>query len=169
MASQLTPNDWVIFKSTGDEDQPFWLGKTLSKSEWGNSCMWYNNTGRGKIEDGALIPAGKYGINVQWYTQKVIGVLEYVIEGGDNAKSIIQSNQDLILTGFDEHMHQVIGRRTRAPRQRTVRSNRNEDFEYSSTRDNMQTTEGDWYRREYGNLWRMKEQVKDEAMEKVNT
>ena len=49
---------------------------------------------------------------MQWYTQKVIGVLEYVVEGGDNTKSIVQSNQDLTLTGFDEHMHQVIGTRT---------------------------------------------------------
>ena len=37
---------------------------------------------------------------------------QYVVERGGNAKSIVQSNQDLILTGLDEHMHQVIGTRT---------------------------------------------------------
>ena len=92
-------------------------------------------------------PPGGYAINVQWYTQKVIGALEYAIEGGDNAQTFVQSNKDLVLTGFDDHMHQVIGARTHAPRQRTVQSNRLEGFEYSLPRQSLQTTEGDWYRK----------------------
>eukprot|EP00957_Ditylum_brightwellii_P184034 14018628-Ditylum_brightwellii.AAC.1 len=86
---------------------------------------------------------------------------------GDNAFPLVQSNRDLILTGFDKHMHQVLGMRTRAPRQRTIRSNRMEDFQCSSGRDSLQTTEGYWYRREFDNLWRMNAQVRDEAMEQV--
>ena len=78
-------------------------------------------------------PVG-YAINVQWYTQKVIGALEYAIEGGDNAQTFVQSNKDLVLTGFDDHMHQVIGARTHARRQQTVQSNRLEGFEYSLPR-----------------------------------
>ena len=35
MASTLTPGSWVMYKST-EEDQPFWLGKTISKKEWKN-------------------------------------------------------------------------------------------------------------------------------------
>ena len=146
MTSRLTPGDWIIFRSTRDEDQPFWLGRTLSKQEWDNQCIWYNDRGRNKTFEGAIIKNGKYGINVQWHTQKVIGILEYIVEGGDNAHPIVQSNRDLILTGFDKHIHQVIGTRTRAPRQQTVRSNRMQDFQYSSGRESLQTTEGDWYR-----------------------
>lgn len=98
----------------------------------------------------------------------MIGVLEYVVEGGDNAKPIVQrSNTDLILTGFDDHMHQVHGSRTRVPRSRTVRSNRMDDFEYSIVRPNLQTTEGDRYRKEFANLWKMNVQVRDDAMDKA--
>ena len=119
MASQLRPNDWVVFKSTGDEDQHIWPGRTLSNRDWDNECIWRND-GRGRVEiDGALISPGGYAINVQWQTQKVIGALDYVIEGGENAQTFVQSNKDLVLTGFDDHMHQVIGAQTRAPRQQT--------------------------------------------------
>ena len=68
---------------------------------------------------------------------------------------------------FDDHMHQVHGSRTRVPRSRTVRSNRMDDFEYSIVRPNLQTTEGDWYRREFANLWKMNVQVRDDAMDKA--
>ena len=66
-----------------------------------------------------------------------------IVEGGDNATPIFQSNKDLILTEFDEHMHQVFGSRTRVPRRRTVKSNQMDDFEYLQ-RSNLQTTEEDW-------------------------
>jgi hypothetical protein len=36
-----------------------------------------------------VIKHNSYAINVQWYTQKTIGVLEYVIEGGENAVPFI--------------------------------------------------------------------------------
>ena len=104
---------------------------------------------------------------MQWYTQKVIGTLEYIVEGGENTKPFVMSNDSLLLVGFDDDMHQVLGTRVRAPRRRTVRSNQNDDFEYTSTRQSLQTTEGDWYRREYGNLWRMKDGIRDLAMEKL--
>eukprot|EP00957_Ditylum_brightwellii_P028002 2114995-Ditylum_brightwellii.AAC.1 len=64
-------------------------------------------------------------------------------------------------------MHQVLGMRTRAPRECTIRSNCMEDSQYSSGRDSLQTTEGDWYRRECGNIWKMNDQVRDEAIEQV--
>ena len=71
-------------------------------------------------------------------------MLEYVLEGGDNAKPFVYSNTNLILARFEDGMHQVLGARTRVPRRRTVRSNQMEDFEYSQTRSNMQTSEGEW-------------------------
>ena len=39
MAKALTPGMWVLFKSSGDVDQPFWLGRTMSKPHWNNSCI----------------------------------------------------------------------------------------------------------------------------------
>jgi hypothetical protein len=54
-----------------------------------------------------LVLKDGYAINVQWYTQNVIGVLEYVVEGGESAMPVVQSSADLILTGFT--MHQVYG------------------------------------------------------------
>ena len=73
----------------------------------------------------------------------------------------------LILAGFDDNMNQVHGSRTRVPRHRTVQSNGTEDSLYSVARQNLQTTEGDWYRREYGNLWSMNVQIRDEALDKA--
>ena len=111
---------------------------------------------------------GTYAINVQWYTQKVIGMLEYVVEGGANAKPVVQrSNSTLLYAVPDEHINQVLGSRVRAPRQRTIRSNRMDDFDYSSARSNLQTTEGDWFRREFGNVWRLNESVRDMAIERI--
>ena len=167
MASQLTPGSWIIFNSQGDNDQPIWLGRAMPKAEWSNSCIKKNNARGEKIIDGAKVARGGYAINVQWYTQKVIGILEYVLAGGDNAMPIVSSNHALILAGFDDNMNQVHGSRTRVPRRRTVRSNNTDDSLYSVAMQNLQTSEGDWYRREYGNLWSMNVQIRDEALDKA--
>ena len=37
-------------------------------------------------------------------THKVIGVLEYVIKGGESAVSVVQSNSFLLLVAQDKHM-----------------------------------------------------------------
>jgi hypothetical protein len=60
----------------------------------------------------------------------------------------------LIVLG--EHITQVIGANVRVPRWRNVLSTRIDEFEYSE-RDNLQTTEGDWYRREFWSMWRSSE------------
>ncbi len=96
----------------------------------------------------------------------MLGVLEYIIEDGEVAKPLVQSNKDLILTGFDKNMHQVYGTRAHVPRQCLVRSSRMDDFEYSGgTRSTLQTTQGEWYRKEYGNVWRLDDAMKNEALE----
>ncbi len=61
----------------------------------------------------------------------MIGVLEYVVEGGDIAKLNVQLNKDLILTDFDEHMNQVFGSITCVPRHHNKRSNKMDGFDYS--------------------------------------
>jgi hypothetical protein len=167
MSSTLTTGAWVIFKSDGDEDQLFWLGKTVGKSDWDESCTWFNDTGSQKSIDGALIPANTYAINVQWYTQKTIGILEYEIEGGENAKPLVNSNSSLICVVPNEQVVRVVGMNVRVPRRRRVQSNQMDDFEYS-TRQSLQTTEGEWYRREFGNLYRLHDSIRDIAMEAVH-
>ena len=63
-------------------------------------------------------------------------------------------------------MHQVYGTRARVPRQCSVQSSRMDDFEYSEgTRSTMQTTQGEWYRKEYGNVWRLDDAVQNETLE----
>ena len=111
--------------------------------------------------EGASVGRNGYEINVKWYTQKVVGVIEFVIE--DNP-TIMQSNSDSVLVGFDDYMHQVHGSRTSVPRRRTVQSNHMGDFGLFLARVNLQTSEGDWCRREFGNMWRMNTQVRYEAV-----
>ena len=52
-------------------------------------------------------------------------MLEFVI---DKNPPIVQSNSDLVLVGFDDHMHQVHGSRNRVARRQAVRSNCMDDF-----------------------------------------
>ena len=51
--------------------------------------------------EGAIVLPGCFAINVQWYTQRVIGLLEYVKEG----QPLVQSNEDLRLGGFNSHVN----------------------------------------------------------------
>jgi hypothetical protein len=171
MAASLNVDSWVIFKSSNDEEQPFWLGRTVSNTEWGNACIWLNDTRRNKTfyadtTAPVLIKPNSYAINVQWYTQKTIGVLEYIVEGGDNAIPFIQSNSGLLLVVPEEHIIRVLGQNVRVSRRRTVRSNQMDDFEYA-TRQSLQTSEGEWYRREFHNTWKLNECVQELAMEQV--
>ena len=78
----------------------------------------------------------------------------------------MQSNSNLVYAGFDEYMHQVNGSRIWVPRQRTVRSNCMDDFGLLPERVNLQTSEGDWYRREFGNVWWMNAELIDKATER---
>jgi len=103
MASKLKPNQWVLFKSE-DDDQPIWLGRTVSRKGWKHECIWHNKSGRHKTFDQTFVGRGQYAINVQWYTQQKIGVLEYVKEV--TVPVTIQNNKDLILVGFEDSMTQ---------------------------------------------------------------
>ena len=109
MASEMTPGTWVIFKSDNGPVQAFWLGKTISKCDWGNECIWLNNTRGGKDVEGAQIAAGTYAINVQWYALKDASV-PLKIHCGRRC--------------FDKTINQVFGSRVWVSRKRTIRSNR---------------------------------------------
>ena len=79
---------------------------------------------------------------------KVVGFLEYFVEG--NLLSV-QSNCKLVCVGFDDHTHQVHRTRTQVPRRCTIRSSCIDGLGLLSPRVNLQTSEGDWYRREVEN------------------
>ncbi len=89
MIATLTLRDWVIFKSRGDPDQPFWLGMTISHPDWGSQCILKNDSNGTTNIGNSLITQGGYAINVQWYTQKVFWLPEYIVEGGDRAKPVV--------------------------------------------------------------------------------
>ena len=101
MVATLQLDDWLMFESRDDENQQFWLGKAVAKSDWDGSCKTRNESNAAVSIEGALIGPGCYAINVQWYTQRVIGLLEYVKEG----QPLVQSNEDLRLTGFNRHVN----------------------------------------------------------------
>ncbi len=91
---------------------------------------------------------GEYAVNVQWYDQQDIGSsLEYTVDR-TNPYPIVNHNHTLVLGGFD--MVQIIGNAVIVLRQRTIQS-RNE-FGYNIPQQNLQTREGDWYKREVGNV-----------------
>jgi hypothetical protein len=60
-----------------------------------------------KAIEGAMISANTFAINIQWYTQKVIGILKYIVEGGDNVVPFVNSNSNLLLIVLGEHITQV--------------------------------------------------------------
>ena len=69
-------------------------------------CVLKNVSSGTKNIEGAAVSRNGYAINVQWYTQKVFGVLEHVVYTG---APVVQSNSALVYAGFDECMHQVHG------------------------------------------------------------
>jgi len=101
MIATLQVDDWLIFKGSDNEHQRFWLGKAVAKPKWDGSCKTRNETNAAVSIEGALIDPGCYAINVQWYTQRAIGVLEYVKEG----QPLVQSNEDLRLSGINRHVN----------------------------------------------------------------
>ncbi len=138
--------------------QPFWIGRAVSKSEWNNSSFYKNNTTRRKNLMGNLpLDQGKYAVNVEWYNQRDIdSSLEYTVDR-TNPYPIVNHNHTLVLGGFD--MVQIVGNAVRVLRQRTIQT-RNE-FGYNIPQQNLQTRERDWYRREFGNVYRLSEEVRD--------
>ena len=92
-------------------------------------------------------------------------VLEYLIEAAEPVP-IIQSFSTLRFAGFD--MTQVTGARTRVPRSRTVRA-RNDPEGYAAPQLNLQTREGDWFRRDFGNVYTMDQDVLNTVLAIIGT
>jgi hypothetical protein len=158
ITKNLTPGDWVMFESPEPNVQPFWIGRAVSKAEWNNGCWYRNDTNRRQLLIGDVpLDPGEYAINVQWYTQRDIGSLEYIIDR-DNAHPIVNHNTTLAYGGFE--MIQSAGNLARVPRQRNVRQ-RNDEFGYAHPQLNLQTREGDWFRSEFANVYILSEDDRD--------
>ena len=74
LTAALSPGDWMLFESPQLDDEPLWLGRTVSNPAWGNACVWKNETTRTEhTPSEAHIKPNEYAINVQWYTKKTVG------------------------------------------------------------------------------------------------
>jgi hypothetical protein len=60
-------------------------------------------------------------------------------------------------------MVQTLGSSVRVPRQRSVRTRR-DDFGYAAPLINLQTREGDWFRRECPNIYTLSERDRDRGI-----
>jgi hypothetical protein len=150
--------DWMMFESPEPNAQPFWIGRAISKSEWSNSCFYKKCTTRRKNMGNLPLDPGECAVNVQWYNQRDIGSpLEYTVDR-TNPYPIVYHNHTLVLGGFN--MVQINGNAVRVPQQRTIKS-QNDEFGYNIPKQNLQTREGDRYRKEFGNVYRLSEEVRD--------
>ena len=68
-ALKLRVSDWVIFKSAGDEVQPIWLGRIMSRKGWGGKGVSKNETLKKKQfnKGGTQILPGDIALNILWY------------------------------------------------------------------------------------------------------
>jgi hypothetical protein len=164
MMANLTHGDWVMFESPEPNVQPFWIGRAVSKEEWGNACWYKNETGtRQMLAEGVPLHRGEYAINVQWYTLRDAGSpLEYVIDA-EHPIPFPNNYATLVLAGFG--MVQIVGKLVRVPRQRSVRM-RNDEFGYAQPQLNLQTRAGDWFRSDFGNVYRMSEKTSEEGIQR---
>lgn len=104
-----------------------------------------------KIGGGEGIQPGGYAINVQWYTHTEVGSSLYHIDK-EEPHPLVQSDIFLLHSGFE--MTQVVGARANVPRSRSVQDRWNDDDNgYAVPRLNLQTREGDWFRRDFGNIY----------------
>ena len=107
MAEKLMPGTWLVYKRCGDMEEPIRLGRAQRNNAWDKKCQWYNDSDKVvEFRDGgrALVPPKGYAVNIQWYRQKVVGHLDYVME---DLHHVVSSNQDLVLANFDNEMSRV--------------------------------------------------------------
>ena len=66
-AKQLTPGQWAVLLAPDDEDEEFWLARTVAMDKWGGRCWKVHNalTTVNKVR----FDAGDVEIAVQWYAR----------------------------------------------------------------------------------------------------
>jgi hypothetical protein len=164
MVMNLVHGDWVMFKSPEPNVRPFWICRAVSRDEWNNACWYKNETEEIQVLTEDLpLHRGEYAINVQWYTQSdARSPLEYVIEAA-HPFPIVNNYSTLVLTCFG--MVPTVGNsvRIRVPRLRTFRS-KNDEFGYAHPQLNLQTRAGDWFRADFGDVYRMSEKTREKGI-----
>ena len=114
MCSQLTANDWVLFRSK-DMDEKLWLGRAVQRDSWDQKATWQNDTMRRvstvEMTDGIPVDAGECAVFVQWYDFVRSGEYgrEYIVSGPPHNTPIVQNFKDLVAAQFDDCVHQIMG------------------------------------------------------------
>ena len=156
----LTPGDWVANDSNQD-DERIWLGKIMANPEWNGKGVYKNETRSAiRYDSGVVIPPGNIAMYIMWYEKIDIlsDDLDYHISRNE-VEPMVQSNEYMVLQGFD--MHRVAGRSNPVPRPRSVTGQRG--F-YSRVLQNYQTTFEQWHNKEYGAVWKMDHKTRREAL-----
>lgn len=96
---------------------------------------------------------------MHWYTvQDAACPLEYFVDGA-HSYPFVNNYSTLAMTGFE--MVQMFGVSLRVPRQRTVTVRVREDEQgHAQPQLNLQTRAGDWFRSEFGNIYRMNDETR---------
>ena len=118
MASSLNVGDWVIFDGKGG-DEPIWLGRIMSNSDFGGLGIHHNKTRRTLTYDnGTVIGPNEVAMFVMWYEKIDIHSedLEYRV-AKVLTEAQIQGQQDLVCAGFVMHQKDESGA-NRVPRLR---------------------------------------------------
>jgi len=120
MTTALNIGDWVPFDSKM-EDEPIWLGRVMSNSEWEGMGILLDNTRKKRTYDsnGVEIGVNEGAIFVQWYEKIDLNArdLTYHVSRAIN-KPQVQSNCYLLYVNFN--MHKINGRINLVPRLRSV-------------------------------------------------
>ena len=125
--------------------------------------MENKTTKKQKIGGGEGIKPSGYAISVQWYTHTEVGPLLYRIEK-EEPRTLVQADVFLLHSGFE--MTQAVGARANVPRSRSVRNCRKDgENGYAVPRLNLQTREGNWFRRDFGNIYQIDDVDRNRGLE----
>ncbi len=157
MASRLNAGDWIAYKSKGDPDQPFWIGKTLPKSEWGNQCIRKNDSHGNKTIEGAIISRG--GFPEGAWSSRVHN------RGWRGCKTACSEQQRFDSYRIWQEYAPSVRDKSSCPTQDNVRYDLVGWMILSIVKVLEATTQGEWYWKEYGNVWRLDDAMQNEALE----
>ena len=166
-ASKLSVGEWVLFAGDNDDEEPIWLGRVMSNTNWEGQGVKQNNQTRKVVHSsGVEISRGEVAVFVMWYEKINImsDKLDYHVSR-TNTEPIVQNSKYLI--PFDFEVHRVIGESNPVPRLRTsTRKNQQEqDQAYACPRlNNQRSRDEDWHDKEFGLVWKMDRKVRETAL-----
>ena len=98
IAKKLVNEDWLLFECRNDDSDELWLGKAVSKEEWGGKCSEEHTRSKTKIE-GVALDKGDFKIAVAWYARLCQSEdhRDFVLSG--DGEVTIQNSSELRLAG----------------------------------------------------------------------